>query len=166
MPIHAGLWCATHVAVWPDRCPICSRSARDMTQHLLAHMQLYEDLGCSSPSSQASSSRSLCPTAEWAREEEALLKAKHAVMASSSLQMPAVSGSEPQHKLKQPAYPPAQPSAAPAPEAAAQGAGHSAIRSLSPAEHKHKPEVVDTPELRAAFVRQLLMSAFELDGES
>lgn len=166
-----------------QRCPICSRSARDMTQHLLAHMQLYEDLGCSSPSSQASSSRSLCPTAvsfwlspslgpavrpapllsigahtqslaclassllrhcrgarscaplrgmlphgfgaylklevpglqsaaglpagakrgscfvstllwllqEWAREEEALLKAKHAVMASSSLQMPAVS---------------------------------------------------------------------------
>ena len=29
---------------------------------------------------------------EWVREEEALLKAKHAVMASSSLQMPAVSG--------------------------------------------------------------------------
>ena len=50
--------------------------------------------------------------------------------------MPA--GSEPQHKLKQPAYPPAQPSAAPALEAAAQGAGHSAIRSLSPAKHKPK----------------------------
>ena len=50
--------------------------------------------------------------------------------------MPA--GSEPQHKLKQPAYPPAQPSAAPALEAAAQGAGYSAVRSLSPAKHKPK----------------------------
>ena len=32
--------------------------------------------------------------------------------------------------------------------------------------HACRPDVVDTPELRAAFVRQLLMSAFELDGHS
>ncbi|KAL3131720.1 hypothetical protein ABBQ38_007442 [Trebouxia sp. C0009 RCD-2024] len=145
------------------RCPVCNKSTRDMLQHLMMHQRASDEYLCSSPSSQASSSVSRSMSSEWARaarqEEDLLLKLKAASLSGSPSAYKQTSLTDKHGRLKhgaEKAYPPSQ-----ADDVLGKASRQS--RASKQAESQPKPVVVDTPELRSQFIREILLSALELD---
>lgn len=144
------------------RCPVCSKSVKDLLSHLLVHQRNAEERFCSSSSSQASSSLSSAMSSDWARaakqEEELLLKMKAASLSGSPCLPRQESLTDKHGRLKQAHERPAQ---------------HTLLHEASDtAKQKQSliseppviPPVVDTPEMRARYIRELLLTAFEIDG--
>lgn len=146
------------------RCPVCSKTIRDMLQHLLMHQRASDDYLCSSPSSQASSSLSQSMSTEWVRaarqEEDMLLKLKAASLSGSPSSYKQTSLTDKHGRLKHSAEK-AQSNLAD--DALSKALKQSRTNKLAP-EIAPKPAVVDTPELRSQFIREILLSALELDG--
>lgn len=144
------------------RCPVCNKPVRDVLQHLSVHHQDAEE--CSSPSSQASSSMSQSMSMEWARavrqEEDMLLKLKAAAMSSGPSAYKQTSLTDKHGRLKHSAERAQSSSSADQAVSRAVKPSASDKQALGPAP---KPAVVDTPELRAQFIREMLLSAFEID---
>lgn len=147
------------------RCPVCSKPVRDMLQHLLMHQRSFDEHPCSSPSSQASSSISQSMSTEWARaarqEEDMLLKLKAASVSGSPSAYRQTSLTDKHGRLKQGAE---KTSGSSLVDDAAGKLSKQACTSRQATHTQTKPVVVDTPELRAQYIREMLLSALELDG--